>query len=361
MLHAAFLGIVAGAAWQSHDVLGVDRRSLLYTLISGEEVTEGTLHPSAYAQADGPGIGGARLAAMDVGSSLVTIEGQGGEIFEEEFQASQIMGGNAVLAIPDPDVTETKGEGHTSRRITTYTVQEGDTLDDIAKRHKITLNSVLWANNLRPSDTLTVGDVLTIPPMSGVIHKVKSGDTVERLADLYGVRGIEIAKYNGLEDSNELHVDQILFIPDGAKPAPASPRIVPRSQVAVTEPAPPGVGPGGAAWLWPTTTRHIAQGFRAYHTGVDLDNKYERAFATRAGKATFVGWLGGYGNLVILDHGDGFTTYYAHLSKFYVTKDQSVAKGDVVGQVGSTGRSSGPHLHFEIRKSGIPHNPLGYF
>lgn len=335
----------------------------MYAVIFGEQVTEGPLNPSRYAQIDGPGIGGARLAAADFSDSPVMLEGEGGDIIEEEFQASQIMGGNAVVAVPEPDVAETDNNASERRKIITHTIEEDETAESIAKRYGISLNTVLWANNLRARDTLKVGDILTILPTTGVLHIVKSGDTVEDIADDYGVRGIDIAKYNGLEDSDELSLGQNLIVPDGALNIPvAAPRIAPRDEVATADrSALPGVDPKGAAWVWPTTTHHISQGFRWGHTGADIDNKYEPAYASRAGKATFVGWLGGYGNLIVLDHGDGFTSYYAHLSKFYVNKGDEIAQGENIGVTGSTGRSTGPHLHFEIRRNGVPRNPLSYF
>lgn len=319
------------------------------------------MDPSTYAQIEGPGIGGARLAAADVGSSLVMIEGKGGEIVDEELEASQQVSGNTVIARPEPVVAETD-DASARRKIIIHTIAEDETAESIAERYGISLNTVLWANNLRARDILTVGDKLTILPTTGVLHIVKSGDTIEGLADLYGVRGLDIATYNGLEDSGKLSISQKLIIPDGAVSSPvAAPRIVPPGKVAATDPASPGVDPKGADWVWPTTTHHISQGFRWGHTGVDLDNDYQPVYATRAGKTAFTGWLGGYGNLIILDHEDGFTSYYAHLSKFTVSKGQAVTAGANIGVVGDTGRSSGPHLHFEIRKNGVPGTPLSYF
>ncbi|MEK7556603.1 MAG: peptidoglycan DD-metalloendopeptidase family protein [Patescibacteria group bacterium] len=354
--------MVVTVAWQSRVSLGgIDRNSLLYTVISGEEVKEGAMDPSRYAQIEGPGIGGARLAAADFSDSPVMLEeGEGGDILDEESAAAEIVSNGALRAVPEPGTTDTD---HASerRRIVTHTIEEGETFESIAQRFGISLNSVLWANDLSARDTLKPGDILTIPPGTGVIHKVKKNETVEGLADYYGIRGVDIAKANELENSSELDIGQVLFMPDGQKPAPkpSAPRIVPRGEIARGEPG-PGVDASGADWVWPTSTHHISQGF-GRHKGVDLDNHYGPIYATRAGVVAKTIWLGGYGNLAIVDHGDGYTSYYAHMSKFTVDEGQTVAAGDHIGFVGSTGRSTGPHLHFEIRKNGVPTSPLSYF
>lgn len=304
---------------------------------------------------------------MDVNDSLVMIENQGGEILEEEFQASQIVGGNAVVAFPEPVVAEPGSEPGAGRRnrIITHTVRSEETAESIAKEYGISLNTVLWANNLRANDKIKVGDVLTILPTTGVLHFVKSGDTVVGLAQKYDANGKEIVAYNGLEDSSKLSIGQRLIIPDGAMPAPVTPRFTTPShdQPDSAVPVPPSTLASGDGFLWPTVTRHLSQGFRWGHTGVDIDNRTPNTpiYAAAAGTVEFSGWLGGYGNLVIVNHGNGLSTYYAHNRQNHVTKGQSVTKGQAVATMGSTGRSTGPHLHFEVRKNGIPQNPLAYF
>lgn len=127
------------------------------------------------------------------------------------------------------------------------------------------------------------------------------------------------------------------------------------------EPTPSGDrSPGG--WVWPTAAGNLTQGFRSGHDGIDIGAPSGTAvFASRGGTVVIAGWNnGGYGQLVTMDHGGGFGTYYAHLSKILVTPGQRVAAGAVIGQVGSTGRSTGPHLHFEIRQNGTPVDPAGY-
>lgn len=358
LLHLAFLLLIAAVAWQSQSVLGVDRRSLLYTLISGEEVTEGPLDPAAYAQTEGPGIGGARLAALDVsdtGLDLITFE-------DPEVTFSETLGGTAVVAPLQPIAAEPGSDTATRRQSLIYTIQEADTVVSIAAQFNVSENTVLWANGLSSRSILTVGDHLTILPITGVLHTVGSGDTISEIAKEYDASAKDIVEFNQLEDSDELHLGQKLIIPDGAIAPSQAPRITPRREVAATGPAPEGIAGPASGFLWPTTTRHISQGFKWGHTGVDIDNRSRPAiYAAEAGTVAFTGWLGGYGNLIILDHGHGLSTYYAHVDKFYTSKGASVSQGDAIAQMGDTGRSSGPHLHFEVRKNGRPVNPLGVY
>lgn len=341
-------------------MLGVDRRSLLYTVISGEEVTEGPLEPSAYAQTEGPGIGGARLAALDIADTNldpITFE-------DPEVNFSENLGGTAVLAPLQPLVAQPGSEaGRAATKPFIYTIEEGDTITGIAARFNISDNTVLWANGLSSRNTLKIGDHLTILPITGVLHTVSSGDTILAITNKYDANAEETLAHNGLEASSTLSIGQKLIIPDGAMPAATAPRIAPRGEtVAEAGPAPEGISSEGSGFLWPTTSRHISQGFKWGHTGIDLDNRARPAvYAAEAGTVEFTGWLGGYGNLIIVNHGHGLTTHYAHLDKFYTSKGAAVSKGDAIAQMGSTGRSSGPHLHFEVRQNGRPTNPLGMY
>ncbi len=359
-MHAAFLGLTAAVAWQSTTVLGVDRRSLLYTVISGEEVTEGPLDPSAYAQTEGPGVGGARLAALDIADTSldpITFE-------DAEVNFSEHLGGTAVLAPLQPLVAQPGSEtAGAATKPFIYTIEDGDTVAGIAARFNISDNTVLWANGLSSRNILKVGDHLTILPTTGVQHTVSDGNTLSWIAQHYDVSSRSIIEYNTLpNDGADLHIGQKLMIPDGVITPASTPRIAPRGEVASLEPAPEGVTSPDSGFLWPTTSRHISQGFKWGHTGIDLDNRSRPAiYAAEAGTVEFTGWLGGYGNLIIVNHGKGLTTHYAHVDKFYTSKGSSVAKGDAIAQMGSTGRSSGPHLHFEVRQNGRPVNPLGMY
>lgn len=364
-VHAAFLGVISLIAWQSQQGAALDRNSLLYSLVSGEEVSEGPLDPSTYAQTNAPGTGGARLAAAIASDTgLITFD-------DPEVQFAATLGGNAVVAplqplVPEPGSDESASQnGDNKPRV--YTVQEGDTIASIAAQFDISTNTVLWANGLSGNNVLKVGDHLTILPVTGVLHTVTSGDTLSAIAQKYDVSSSEIIEYNNLGDGSRLSIGQKVIVPDGDGSPVQAPSIVSGdTRLArdpnTNEPTPPPTTANGSGFVWPTTTRHLSQYFKWGHTGIDIDNRSRPSvYAAASGTVEFAGWLGGYGNLLIVNHGGGLTTYYAHLDKFYVSKGQSVAKGAAIAKMGSTGRSTGPHLHFEVRRNGRPVNPLGMY
>ncbi len=363
IIHATFLSLMVGTVWQGREAVVTDRNSLLYNLIAGEEVVEGPLDPSAYASTNSPGIGGARLAALDsnVGIEMITE-------YDPEVNFVNMLGGNVVVAPLNPLAAEpgsAKSELVVNKGPQIYTVEDGDTVAGIAAKFNVSSNTVLWANGLVKNDVIKVGDHLTILPTTGVLHTVASGDTLSAIAKKYEVEEAEISDFNGLSNSDKLSIGRKLIIPDGYI-APQRPPVVDEttdsSQLAEEQPAPLAVEHDASGFIWPTTTKHISQYFRWGHTGVDIDNRsLPPIYAAEAGTVEFAGRLGGYGNLVVVNHGAGLQTYYAHASAFYVEKGETVEKGQAIAKVGSTGRSTGPHLHFEIRKQGRPVNPLGMY
>ncbi|MEX1997357.1 MAG: peptidoglycan DD-metalloendopeptidase family protein [Candidatus Andersenbacteria bacterium] len=366
IVHGIFLSLVLGIAGHSQLTTGADRSSLLYTLVSGEEVIEGPLDPSAYAQTDTPGVGGARLAAVasDEGVDIITFD-------DPEVDFAGALGGNAVVGPLNPLVPEPGSEELPPRRVgkssQVYTVVEDDTIATIAAKFDISANTILWANGLNSRAVLKVGDYLTILPTTGVLHTVRSGDTVSAIAEKYDTQAGEILSYNSLGEGAKLSIGQKLIVPDGYIAPVNAPQIVSQTTRVASRDADDGPTPEpaqgiGEGLLWPTTTKHISQYFRWGHTGIDIDSRSRPAiYAALPGTIEFAGWMGGYGNLIIMNHGGGTQTYYAHLDKFYVSKGAQLAKGAAIGQMGSTGRSSGPHLHFEVRKGGRPVNPLGLY
>jgi LysM repeat protein len=361
IVHAAFISMMATAAWQGNETAATDRNSLLYALVAGEEIVEGPLDPTAYAGTDTPGVGGSRLAALDanLGVDLITFS-------DPETDFANTLGGNAVLAPAMPVVPEPGSEEAPPRQQAhVYTVKTGDTIEGIAAQHNVSTNTVLWANGLDSKTTLKVGDHLTILPITGVLHTVASGDTVLAVAAKYDATADDIIKYNNLDEDAKLSIGQKLIIPDGYIAPRTVPSILPRDARLATEPdgqAPPPADAAGPGLLWPTATKHIAQYFKWGHTGIDIDNRARPpVYAAAAGTVEYTGWLGGYGNLIIVNHGSGLRTYYAHLDKFYVSEGQTVTKGAAIAKMGSTGRSTGPHLHFEVRQHGRPVNPLSMY
>ncbi len=376
VIHITFLLLISLIAWQAHTLTGLDSSSLLYAYVSGDEVGEGPLDPSAYAQTDTPGIGGPRLAAVESSDGpFITFD-------DPEVNFAQTLDGSAVVApanpiadqqIPSDDTPSTVQEVVPATEPAIYTIQEGDTLAGIAEKFNISISTILWANGLSGDDIIKIGDHLTILPTSGILHTVKSGDTVSALAKKYDVDSKKIIAYNRLEEDGGLTIGDKLIIPGGAITAPQpTPRIVPRNTRLASEDTdsneptpPPSSEEKVTGFVWPTSSRHISQyfsGARRGHTGIDIDNRSRPpVFAAAAGTVQFQGWLGGYGNLIIINHGNGITTYYAHLEKFYVTKGDAVKQGQAIAKMGSTGHSTGPHVHFEVRRNGVPINPLGMY
>lgn len=320
-------------------------------------MTEGALDPSAYAQVDGPGIGGARLAAIEVSDTnidLITFE-------DPEANFSNTLGGTAVVAPLQPLVAEpgTDNAAEARRRPFIYTIEDGDTVAGIAARFNVSENTVLWANGLSSRDVLKVGDHLTILPITGVLHTVQSGDTVVGIAKKYDAKAEDIVKDNDLEDSSSISTGRKLLVRDGAIAPASTPRIVPSGTISdPNEAVPPPVVAEGSGLLRPVGG-YVSQHFGRWgHSGTDIaGNAGQTIHAALAGTVDFSGWQGGYGKVVKINHGNGLQTLYAHASTNYVSTGQAVNKGDAISRVGTTGRSSGDHLHFEVMQNGNRVNP----
>lgn len=255
---------------------------------------------------------------------------------------------------------------------TTYTIQGGDTVSGIAKKFGISVNTILWANGMTARSVLKVGRDLTILPVSGVLHAVKKGETLGAIAKQYGTDIDKILAANRVRSASQIRIGESLVIPDGKPPASAVRQVAPAAPARLGDirdvfKAPPEGVAGQAAiegkLVWPTDQHLINQYFKSRHPGLDLNgNLSNHTYAVDDGIVTFSGWnSGGYGNMILIDHGNGMVTRYAHHSKQYVGVGDHVAKGQVIGQIGSTGRSTGPHLHFELYVNGRRVNPLSYY
>lgn len=252
----------------------------------------------------------------------------------------------------------------------TYTVQNGDTISGIARRFNITANTILWENNLTVASVIQPGDRLTILPSSGVSHTVSSGQTLGQIAGLYGVDANRIMTINGIANANQLRIGAKLIIPGGNKiiAQTSSGRIGSKTTASLSGikkliPGPSSaVIPAGDRMAWPTSGHRITQYYSWRHSGLDVANKTGTPiYAADSGTVTVVGWnRGGYGNQIMISHSGGKQTRYAHLSAFSVNVGQKVSKGQYIGAMGSTGRSTGPHLHFEVLINGRHYNPLNY-
>jgi len=258
-----------------------------------------------------------------------------------------------------------------SALVKTYKVKVGDTLVGIATKFGVSMMSVWWANDLKSKTDLHVGETLRIPPVTGLIVKVATTDTLDALAARYGVNSTDILATNGLDDPN-LVVGQVLVIP-GAKGKPI-PTPKPPSKPAATRTSgggsvrPPTTYHGGS-FLWPVVGggNYISQYFHYGHYGLDIAADYgSKVRAAGAGTVIFAGWKGnGGGYQVWVAHGSGLYTTYNHMSAVSVGRGQHVARGQQVGRVGQSGNATGPHLHFEVWRGpvwdgGRRVNPLSY-
>lgn len=238
-----------------------------------------------------------------------------------------------------------------------HIVKSGETLASLSKTYDVSVDSIKWASGLK-NDTIRPGDELSIPPVTGVVYTVRTGDTIYSIAKRYGTDAQEILNYpfNDFADIDTfaLTPGQTLVVPHGAPPQerPVTPRF--RSTIAAGT-------PGSGQFIWPTSGT-ITQYPIWYHMALDIANRsLPPIIAADTGTVSFAGWTSnGYGLHVVIDHGNGFSTLYGHMSRVDVSVGQGVGRGQMIGRLGSTGRSTGPHLHFEIRKGGALQNPLSY-
>jgi len=243
--------------------------------------------------------------------------------------------------------------------IVTYTVQAGDTVQAIAEAFRLQPTTIMWANSAIEDapDLLRIGQEVIILPIDGVYHTVAEGDTLASIAEKYKVTTdvITSCEYNHLTAPDyAIEVGMHLIVPGGEKP------YVPKVVTSYTGPVPEGAH-GTGAFQWPVLGR-ITQGYWYGHRAIDIGAPVGSAvLAADGGFVSFAGWTDvGYGYLVVVDHANGFATYYAHLSNIYVYEGQAVERGQVLGASGNTGWSTGPHLHFEVRYYGVPQNPRAY-
>lgn len=264
------------------------------------------------------------------------------------------------------DVFQTEISQKPRDKVIDYTVQRGDTISTIAKKFNISQDTIKWENDLK-NDNLTVGDNLKILPVTGIWHKVQSGESVYTIAKKYDSNPQQIVDFPFNDFANpetfSLVEGQMLVVPDGIKPEEVP---VYRKSPSFSRPAYIAQGPSSfsqAGFTWPLRGG-ISQYASWYHMALDITSPEGTLIAAaKSGRVVKVStgtWDGGYGNNVVIDHGDGTQTLYSHMSSIYVSVGSSVEGGkSSIGAVGMTGRTTGPHLHFEVRQNGSLINPLG--
>ncbi len=236
--------------------------------------------------------------------------------------------------------------------ISVYTVREGDTLGTISEMFDISPNTIRWANDIDVKGAIKPGQELVILPISGIKHKVVKGETFASIAKKYGGDAREISLFNGIEENEVLASGTDIIIPNGESAQPAQTK----KPTNTSKGTPSKEAPNG---YYIKPVKGIKTQGQHDRWAIDIGAKTGTAvWAMAPGKVIIVkvgGWGGGYGNYVVINHDNGTQTLYAHLSSVSVKQGQTVNRGDVIGGVGSTGRSTGPHLHIEIRpgKTGI--------
>lgn len=243
----------------------------------------------------------------------------------------------------------------TNDQISVYTVRKGDTISAIAKMFGVSVNTIMWANDLK-SGIIKEGQVLVILPVNGVRHIVKKGDTLASIAKEYKGTIDEIAEFNNVSISSPLAVGEEILVPNG-KLATA-----PNTSVSVSTRTTSTLrGTGGpdlpGYYIRPVYGGTISQGLHGYN-GVDLAAPRGTTIVAAAGGNVIIargsGWNGGYGNYVVISHPNGTQTLYAHLNSVATYEGAQVEQGQLIGYSGSTGKSTGPHLHFEVRGAKNP-------
>lgn len=258
-----------------------------------------------------------------------------------------------------------------------YTVQANDTISGIARKFGVTQATIMQNNDFLDPKKLKPGMVLKIPSADGLIHVVQKGETLEGIGKKYEIEVAKILTQNQMQKGSVLAEGRELVIP-GAKKAPPPPPVIASAvrggatgggtaaaYKGKRENAPAGTGNFGKL-LFPTKGKYT-QYYHYGHYAVDIaQNGGASVWAANGGTVVRAakGWNGGYGNVVVVDHGNGMTTLYAHLKEIYVSVGQEVGRGEAVGYMGNSGRvygRTGIHLHFEVIVNGAKKNPLAYF
>lgn len=320
------------------------QKSILYSIVSPDD--SGTVE------------------VVEAGKSVL-VQGGASSYFAETFldQRTQIYQDELDSSI----ATTSSSSSHavpTRTRTEKYTVQDGDTLGRISVKFNLSISTILSANGLSLRSTIRPGDILKILPVDGVMYTVRSGDTLSKIANKYHIDAQEIAGVNQLAKNGSLQIGTEILLP-GASEIASAPTAIAKKPVSVkdiisnTNTKTTSISKAG--WIWPTNMHVITQYYSWKHTGIDIDADYSTfSLAARDGVVTYTGWRSGYGLTVEMDHGNGYKTRYAHNSKILVSVGDVLTAGTRLAKSGSTGNSTGTHLHFEILLNGKFQNPLSY-
>ena len=347
-------------------------------MISSKEVFNNELFTD-YFQVDEAGNGGLELTT----SNFTTFEKEYNFVKEEVVEKKEEE--------KKPPVQPKRAEK------ITYKVQKKDTIQSIAKKFGLKPETIMINNQTAMDNKVKVGEVLTFPSIDGLYYKLQKNETLAKIAKKYGVRVVDIVDYNSI-NPKKLKAGTTLFLKGVTlkKYKDVEQRLIAAQQAAEEKKnakaqkgkgkkggdsaPPPDIGGGddggapvsysGEGFAFPVRYAGVSSPFgnryhpvlRRYilHTGVDLVAKYVPLRASKAGVVTFAGNMSGYGKIIIIRHDNGYETRYAHLSVISTNVGEHVNKGDLIGKTGNSGRTTGAHLHFEIRHNGVPKNPMKY-
>ena len=271
-------------------------------------------------------------------------------------EVAPITSGETLIA--DIAQTNTGTDGPINTQISTYVVQSGDTVSGIAKMFGVTASTVMWANNINSRTALHTGDTLIILPISGITYTVKKGDTVLGIVKKFKADMGDVLAYNDISSSSTLAIGDTVIIPNAEIQVSVPTKFVSGKFIPGPNPAHDTNGPYYPGYyIRPIDGGRRTQGLHGYNA-VDLaDSVGTPIHASAAGTVIVArtgGWNGGYGSFVIISHNNGTQTLYGHASKVLVSPGQYVNQGQTIALLGSTGESTGPHVHFEIRGAKNP-------
>ena len=288
-------------------------------------------------------------------SSVIIINETGtkkNEAFDSGVEVSIISNNALMPAVSPMGASADVGGDLAFDEVSVYVVRSGDSLSQVAEMFGVSVDTILSANDLQKGVKLKEGDILLILPFSGVEHTVAKGETLQGIANKYKIDIEDILFYNEIESGSKLAIGAKLLIPGGS------------IQSGSAKPSSGSIAKGGSSlpaiigyFANPVPGARRSRGITGSHRGVDLAAPTGTSIkASASGKVKFArtGYNGGFGNLVIISHPNGTETLYAHQSRIAVGVGEQVTQGQTIGYIGSTGRSTGPHLHFEVKGAKNP-------
>ena len=361
-------------------------------MISSKEVVD-TTQFTDYFQLDEADNGGLELTT----SNFTTFEKEYNFVKEEKVEEDKKEGEKEKeKEKPAPPPPPKRAEQ------ITYKVKKKDTIPAIAKRYGVKQDTILMNNKDALNNKMKVGDTITFPSIDGLYYKLEKNDTLAKIAKKYGISVVDIVDYNNI-NPKKLKAGSTIFLKgvtlqkykdvegrliaaqqakedkkkNKNKEKPEKP---PKGAKGSAPPPPPtpqddddggrSAAYSGAGFAYPVRYAGVSSPFgnryhpvlKRYilHTGVDLVAKYVPLRAAKSGVVTFAGNMSGYGKIIIIRHDNGYETRYAHLSVISTNVGEHVNQGDLIGKTGNSGRTTGAHLHFEIRQNGVPKNPMKY-